>query len=157
MESSPGAATAPFDLQFLDSMIAHHQGALEMATLAEARAESSEIKELATSIIFDQEREIGKMTEWRDGWFEGTASAVNMQFPGMSHGMQGMDMKKLASLKGREFDVEFVRQMIPHHEGAIEMAKAVKESSSRAELKELADDIISSQGAEIKQMRDWLR
>ena len=57
MNSSPNAASAPFELQFLDSMIAHHKGAVEMATLAESRAERKEIKELAASILIDQERE----------------------------------------------------------------------------------------------------
>lgn len=153
IDSSPGSMSAPFELQFLDTMIAHHKAAVEMAALAETRAQRFEIKELAASIVFDQEREIGKMAEWRNNWFDGKAEAVNMQFPGMSHGMQGMDMKKLASLKGNEFDIEFLRQMIPHHEGAIEMANAVKASPSRPELKELADDIISAQQAEIEQMR----
>lgn len=153
MSSSPGAASAPFELQFLDTMIAHHKGAVEMAMLAETRAQRSELKELAASIVFDQEREIGKMAEWRNGWYDGKDEAVNMQFPGMSQGMGGMDLQKLESLKGAEFDVEFIRQMIPHHEGAIVMAKAVKASASRAELKELAEDIISAQQSEITQMK----
>ena len=155
MKSSPGASSAPFELQFLDSMIVHHKGAVEMAMLAEGRAERAEVKELAANIIHEQEREIAKMSEWRDRWFEGKAEAVNMEFRGMSHGMRGMDMKKLAALRGKEFDAEFVRQMIPHHEGAVEMAKAIKASDSYAELKELADDIITTQEAEIKQMREW--
>jgi uncharacterized protein (DUF305 family) len=156
MQSSPGAASAPKTLQFLDTMIAHHKGAVDMAMLAESRAEHSELKELAANIIYDQEREIGKMSEWRDRWFAEKPEAVNMEFPGMSHGMARMDLKKLGSLKGNEFDVEFVRQMIPHHEGAIEMAKSIKGTDSYAELKELADDIITAQEAEIKQMREWL-
>ena len=106
--------------------------------------------------LSDQEREIAKMSEWREQWFEGNSEAVNLEFPGMADGVRGMDMKKLESLKGSEFDVEFIRQMIPHHEGAVEMAKAIKGRDGRAELKELADDIITAQQAEIKQMREWL-
>ena len=156
MTSSPGAAEAPIELQFLDTMIAHHKGAVEMATLAETKAQSPELKELAAGMIADQEREIGKMSEWREGWFEGKPKAINMEFPGMSHGMNGMDMKKLESLNGRDFDVEFLRQMIPHHEGALEMAKAVTAKGGRPEIKQLAEDITSAQESEIKQMRKWL-
>lgn len=156
MKSSPGAASAPRELQFLDTMIVHHQAAVDMAILAETRAERSELKELAANIISEQEREIAKMSEWREQWFEGKTKAVNLEFPGMADGMRGMDMKKLESLKGSEFDVEFIRQMISHHEGAVEMAKAIKGGEGRAELKELADDIITAQQAEIKQMREWL-
>jgi uncharacterized protein (DUF305 family) len=156
MQSSPGAASAPFELQFLDTMIAHHQGAVDMAQLADVRAQRQELKELAANIISDQEREIAKMSEWRDRWFEGKPQAINMAFPGMLEGMKGMDIKKLESLKGNEFDIEFVRQMIPHHEGAIVMAKALRASGSKAEVKELAEDIITAQEKEIKQMQEWL-
>lgn len=156
MDSSPGAASAPFELQFLDTMIAHHKGAIDMAMLAESRAERAEIKELANNIISDQEREIAKMSEWRERWFEGKPVAVNMDFPGMSHGMKGMDVKKLEALRGGEFDLEFIRQMIPHHEGAVEMARAIRSGDSYAELKELAEDIITAQQAEIDQMRRWM-
>jgi len=156
MESSPGAAAAPFELQFLDSMIAHHRGAVDMATLAETRSVHPEAKELAANIINEQEREIAKMAEWRNSWFDGKTEAINMDFPGMAHGMRGMDMKKLAALNGHEFDMEFLRQMIPHHEGAIEMAKAAKNDKARPEIKELAEDIVVSQEAEVRQMQEWL-
>ena len=155
MQSSPEAASAPFDLQFIDTMTAHHQGAVDMAMLAETRAQHPELKELAANIINGQEREIAKMSKWRDSWFGEKAKAVNMQFPGMSHGMSGMDLKRLESLKGNEFDLEFIRQMIPHHEGAVEMANALRQHDSQSELKELAADIIEAQASEIKQMRDW--
>jgi len=156
MQSSPNAAAAPYDLQFLDTMIVHHQGAVDMSILAETRAQHPELKELAANIIGDQEREIAKMSEWRDRWFAEKTKAINMEFPGMSHGMGGMDLKKLESLKGNEFDIEFVKQMIPHHEGAVEMAKDLQKQDSHAELKELASDIITAQEKEIKQMREWL-
>jgi uncharacterized protein (DUF305 family) len=47
--------------------------------------------------------------------------------------------------------------MIPHHEGAIEMAKDLRKQDSHAELKELAEDIDKAQDSEIKQMREWLK
>ena len=156
MKSSEGAAAAPVELQFLDTMIAHHNGAVEMAILAETRTERAELKELVANIISEQEREMAKMSEWRNQWFEGKPEAVNMEFPGMSHGMRGMDLKKLESLKGKEFDIEFLKQMIPHHEGAVQMAKAIPKNDGRRELQELASDIITSQEDEIKQMRAWL-
>ena len=156
MKSSDGAASAPVELQFLDTMIAHHNGAVEMAALAETRAEHAELKELVANIISEQEREMAKMSEWRDQWFEGKPEAVNMEFPGMSHGMRGMDLKKLEALRGNAFDIEFLKQMIPHHEGAVQMAKALPKNEGRRELQELARDIITAQENEIKQMRAWL-
>jgi uncharacterized protein (DUF305 family) len=157
MQSSSGAASAPYDLQFIDTMSAHHKGAVDMAMLAEKRALHPELKELAANITGDQEREIASMSEWRDRWFPEKPKAVNMAFPGMSHGMGGMDLKKLESLNGNEFDMEFLKQMIPHHEGAVEMAKDVLKQASHLELKDLASDIIKAQQAEISQMNGWLR
>ena len=73
----------------------------------------------------------------------------------MSHGMAGMDLTKLQSLNGTEFDKEFVNQMIPHHEGAIEMGKDLANRTQRTELKELAGAIITDQQAEIEDMKEW--
>ena len=156
MESSPGAAEAPHELQFLDTMIAHHIGAVEMALLVNTRTQRDEVKKLAQGIMKEQRRESAQMLEWRENWFAGAKPAVNMEFPGMKTGMSGMNTDKLSSLKGNEFDVEFLKQMIPHHEGAVEMAKALKAKENHRELQQLAESIISSQTAEIAQMRNWL-
>jgi uncharacterized protein (DUF305 family) len=156
MASSPGAAEAPYDLQFIDTMIAHHQGAIEMAKLADGRADDADLKQLTTEIIEDQGEEIAKLTEWRNAWFpDKPKPAINMDLPGMSHGMTGMDLGKLGSLNGPEFDMEFVKQMIPHHEGALEMAKDLQNRTQRPELKEFAGAVITDQQAEIDDMKEW--
>jgi uncharacterized protein (DUF305 family) len=156
MESSPGAAEAPFALQFIDTMIAHHQGAIDMALLADTRTQREEIKKLAAGIIDEQRREIAQMQQWRKKWFGDAKPALNMDFPGMKTGMSGMDTVKLAGLKASEFDVEFIRQMIPHHEGAIEMANALRADDKYAELTALSESIIQTQSAEIEQMKSLL-
>ena len=156
MESSPGAAGAPFALQFIDTMIAHHQGAIDMAMLADTRTQRDEMKKLASGIIDEQRREIAQMQQWRQKWFGDAKPALNMDFPGMRTGMSGMDTVKLAGLKANEFDVEFIKQMIPHHEGAIEMAKALSADDKYAELTQLSESIIRTQTAEIEEMKSWL-
>jgi uncharacterized protein (DUF305 family) len=54
-----------------------------------------------------------------------------------------------------EFDLRFLNGMIPHHEGALEMAQQVLENSDRPELQQMAQDILTSQKREIDQMNQW--
>ena len=53
-------------------------------------------------------------------------------------------------------DIDFVRGMIAHHQGAIDMAKVELEHGKDAKLRKLAEDIIKAQEAEITMMKEWL-
>lgn len=57
-----------FDKAFIESMIKHHEGAVEMAKLADTKAKHDEIKQLSKAIILAQEKEIGDMRRWQDDW-----------------------------------------------------------------------------------------
>lgn len=57
-----------FDEQFIADMIVHHQGAVDMAKLAENQAKHQEIKDLSKAIIAAQEQEIAEMKQWQKAW-----------------------------------------------------------------------------------------
>lgn len=151
------------DKSFIEMMIPHHQGAVEMAQMAVKKAKSPEVKKLAESIIKDQNREIGQMRTWYKQWYgtEVPMTAMNMQ---MHHGMgqemmmvmhhqEMMDQEMMVALKNASnFDREFLRQMTSHHEMALMMAGMVVDGAVHPETRKLADSIIKSQSAEINKM-----
>lgn len=155
MQSSPSAAKAPFDLQFIDTMTVHHQGALDMAKLVEDRSERQELKQLAKKMIDDQQSEIKQMQAWKQQWYPDKGDAVNMKMPGMMESMKDMRMDKLEAAKGNAFDAMFIEMMTKHHQGAVKMAQLAGKKAEHAEVKELAKNVISAQNKEIAQMSKW--
>jgi uncharacterized protein (DUF305 family) len=162
------AAASDFDQAFIDMMVPHHQSASEMAKLAQDRAEHEELKTLAGEIIEAQEAEIAQMKSWREEWF-GSAETPPMDamplLPGMEMEDMDMDMGDGATMDmttdieelrdADPFDVAFLDAMIPHHESAIEAGQIALEQSANPEIRSLAEEIISSQQAEIDQMTAW--
>ena len=69
-------------------------------------------------------------------------------------GMMGMNSSRVMS---GNMDRSFIEQMIPHHESAIAMAKLAQQKSKHDEVKTLADNIITSQTAEINTMKQWYK
>jgi uncharacterized protein (DUF305 family) len=138
----------PYDARFIDSMIIHHRGAVEMAQEALEKAEREELKIMAQGIIDAQNIEIEQMRKWREEWYPGE---------GISAGI-GMDMGTMVvpDDPSLPYDVRWSEAMIDHHLGAVAMAKDALEKSSREEIKQLARAIIETQEAEIAQMRVWI-
>jgi uncharacterized protein (DUF305 family) len=155
--STTGASAA--DAMFAQMMIPHHEQAVEMATLAETRAESPEILELAAEIKGAQQPEIDQMTGWLEEWGMPVMSGMDAMGEHGGHGMSGMmnedQMRQLEGASGAEFDRLFAEYMIEHHEGAIDMAEDVVDSKD-PRVAALAKEIITAQEAEIQQMKAFL-
>lgn len=146
--STTGSEDA-WDLSFIDGMIVHHQGAIEMAQEVLTEAEHEELRTFAQAIIDAQTAEIAQMQSWREAWFAGES-----QSDVASHDMGNMNISDDASLP---FDQRFLEAMISHHEGALNMAADADAQSSHDEIRTLAAAIQSAQRAEIEQMRAWLQ
>jgi uncharacterized protein (DUF305 family) len=140
------------DRAFIDVMVPHHQGAIEMAEVALQNAEHERIKQLSRTIISTQRAEIGELKAIKQQEF-GT-SKVPMEMSAQE--MQMMGMTDPEALADRDpFDKAFIDAMIPHHQSAIEMAQVAREESENPKIKELAGNIVGAQQREIQQMLQW--
>ena len=162
MNMSLGPKDENFDLRFLDGMTPHHEGAVTMAQEALQKSQRPEIKQLAQAIIDAQQKEIAQMKEWRTAWYPNASATPMMYSSEMGHTMpmseemkSNMMMNVDLGAADEQFDLRFINAMLPHHEGAVTMAKEALQKSDRPEVKELAQNIITSQQQEIAQMKQW--
>lgn len=150
--TSSSASASATDTAFAADMIPHHEGAVAMAKVALERSSRPQIKALANNITVSQNAEIQKLkAKLKD--LEGTGRhAGHMGMSAQDMGMEA-DMPGLES--ARPFDRTFIAMMIPHHQGAIRMAKVELAKGKDPELRAMAKAIIAAQTKEIAQMRAW--
>ena len=143
---------------FLRAMIPHHESAIEMAKLAVANGEHPQVRQLASNIVRTQGREIRRIRRIYRLLFGVPVkpnAGAHMQL-GLSADAAGMSHGDMAELEGaKPFDKAFIDAMVPHHQGAIRMARAVKLKSEDVEIGRLADGIIQAQATEISDMNSW--
>lgn len=148
---------------FARDMSVHHAQAVELAELLRDRTRSEEMRTLAADIALTQQAQIGQMEGWLAVWgLPNTGSEPAMSWMGepTNGPMPGMatpqQINELSQASGEDADELFLRLMIPHHQAAIPMSRAILDRTERPEVKALAEAIISSQQAEIKTMQDKL-
>ena len=144
-------------------MITHHAQAVEMSEIVRPRTEDPDIRILATDIALTQQAQIGQFQGLLTAWGLPIASVdPPMQWMGHSMGttMPGMatdeEIAELRELPIAKMDAQFLRLMIPHHRGALMMARGLLPQTERAEMVSVAEKTISAQGSEIAQMQDML-
>ena len=76
MMSHLGSADAQYDQRFIDMMIPHHQGAVDMARDAANNAQHPELKAMARKIMDSQQKEIEQLRSWRQTWYGGEQEAT---------------------------------------------------------------------------------
>jgi len=160
--SGTAAAHNDADTTFAQMMVIHHEGAIEMAALAETRTDSTEVRDLAARIKAAQGPEIDRMRGWLEQWGEPAPEDADMG--GMGHDgmdMGGLDqqavMDELDTLDGAAFDRRFLTLMIQHHQGALIMAEQEVAEGSNEPAIALAKDIILAQQKEIAEMEGLLQ
>jgi uncharacterized protein (DUF305 family) len=143
------------DKAFINAMVPHHQGAIEMARVALENAEHEEIQEVSRNIVSTQQSEIEELKSIKQEEFGTSNVPMEMSMEQMRGMGMMMDPQSLAD--ENPFDEAFIDAMIPHHQSAIGMAGVANEKSKNPRIKELAQNITSAQKREIEQMRGWRR
>jgi uncharacterized protein (DUF305 family) len=144
------------DVHFLQQMIPHHEQAILLSTLAPDRTNSESILDLAKRIESSQHDEILFMKEWLGSRGEDShhikISNHHMKMMGMATKTQ---IKELSALNGFSFDDLFLRLMIAHHRGAIQMVEHLKNQPGSAfdqVLNDFVSDLDNDQSVEIERM-----
>lgn len=147
----------PFDLQFIDQMTMHHQGALMSTAAMIADSDRPELRQLAAAIEVSQTAQIDQMQTWRTEWY-GDAAAT---FGGMDIGraaqmVAGEAMSGMGDMMGGWGEDMYLQMMIVHHQFGVDMAEEAITRSGRPQIRELALEIADEQSAQIVLMQGYL-
>ena len=146
------------DHDFAHMMMAHHQGAVEMSALELKEGKDATLRAMATKISADQKKEIQALEAFatRLDSAPGNYKPTDPADPftsAMKASMAGM-MKEMGQPTGNA-DVDYAMLMVPHHQSAIDMAKAELAHGRDTKLKEMAQQMIDAQKQEIQQFKAW--
>ena len=169
--STTGTPTADSaDAGFARDMAVHHQQAVEMSFIVRDRTGNEEVRRLAYDIAQTQANQRGMLLGWLDLWgLPKVSSDPPMTWMGMGDMASGKDgalmpgmatnteMKKLASLSGKQAEIFYLQLMTDHHRGGIHMAEGCVAKCTVGVEKRLAQGMVDSQQSEIELMTTMLR
>jgi uncharacterized protein (DUF305 family) len=135
------------DKSFIESMIPHHQEAIDSSNLVKISTKNKDLMDFTTNVIDTQTKEIADMKSWYKTWY-GDVYIKDSNYQPMMTEMNGETAEDL--------DKAYIKGMIMHHQGAISMAKKAKTISKRIEILTLSENIITSQTKEVNQLMDWM-
>lgn len=138
------------DHDFAMMMKHHHQGAMEMAKAEIAGGTDATLKQKAQKMIDEQQSEIAAF----DNVLQGNPPTGSSDFGEKAMGM--MTPMSEIKMESGSLDAMFASMMIPHHQDAVKMAREYLKVGKNAELKKVAQDIVSSQQKEIQELQNWL-
>lgn len=148
---------------FARDMSAHHGQAVAMSLKMRDRAEDEQVFFLCTDIMLTQQNEIGMMTGWLMSWDLGIVgeddpmSWMGHPTSGLMPGMATAEqIAQLDTLPPAEAEVLFFEIMIRHHQGGVEMAQALLDRSDNEMVRDVAQQMIVVQSAEIDTMNQML-
>lgn len=149
MDMHHAKMTGNADYDFASMMIPHHEGAVVMAEAVVADGISPELIAFSKKVIEAQQKEIKMLSDFlktaSDKSTENATEFKNALDASMVPMMKAMEKAELTN----NVDKDFVALMIPHHQSAVDMAKAYLPYSNNDKIRAIAEQILSSQQEEI--------
>lgn len=145
--------TGDFDIDFANTMIRHHQGAIDMSQKEVAQGKDEKMKSMAQKIISEQQKEQQKLRDFVASYKpSGMKHAEGELQKSMS---TAMDQMKTLPMTG-DMDKDFATMMMHHHQHGIDMAKMEVANGMSDKLKKMAQKSIDEQTEENREFQDWL-
>jgi uncharacterized protein (DUF305 family) len=153
VEKQLGVQGAPFDQQFIDTMLYHYEISMQMAELALSQATSPGLQERVGVMLDLQYSRAQQLQDLREQLYGADAAkAINMKMHGMQ-ALKNVDVNALQAVDGETFDLKFIRMMIEHHKGGVAMAMTELSKGKEPEVKKLAQTIMQSQAGNVAELR----
>lgn len=147
--------TGDFDEDFANTMIQHHQEAIDMSEVEVAKGNDAQVKGWAGNIITAQKAEIGQFQQVLKN-YKSSGQKMGENHNELKEAMDKMMNDMMTMKMMGKMDQDFVMMMVKHHETAITMAKDEISKGKNSELKKMAQKIVEDQGKEIKEFQTWL-
>lgn len=137
------------ELEYLTTMIPHHEEAIAAARVLLAGATRPELRTLARSIIDSQTREVSELRAWLAAWYPKATTGVTYQ----------PMMRDLKGLSGAALEQAFLEDMPAHHMGAIMMSMSLVNHGlvQHQPMVAFARGVVNAQATEVREMRAWSR
>jgi uncharacterized protein (DUF305 family) len=144
------------DITFLQDLLPHHVQTGTMTDLARTKATSSRVKVLAARIRAEQDQQITRIRDLLGAWGVAIPAGAsgNGSVPGM---LSDQQMKQLSSASGNDFDQTFLRLMVDHQQGAIQLSQTELVQGSDPQAQRIAQDTVTRQQIEVNQMQKMLQ
>lgn len=158
-EMTSAELTDSISYNFIVQMIPHHQAAIAMAKNILLYTQNKNVEKIACNIISIQTKSIEDMQHILHRCSKGCNPIDDLRLyqRRMDSIMHSMFCKMDQAQETNRVDVDFMCEMIPHHEGAIQMAENTLKYEICPELVPILCDIISSQKKGVREMKMLLQ
>lgn len=137
-----GNADRWVDLRYINSMAAHHRGAMLLAEIAQKESRRTEIQRLANSILENEPKLINELYAWKRTWYHDSRVVKDPIIPNLAN-------------YDEQFDLRFLNALIAHHEAGIDMTREIRLKSSNKDILNNADAVESFLKGSLSMLIEW--